>query len=721
MNARSTPSTRRTCAARAAFRILPFIAVFVLAPLVRPAPVAAQAASDAIRPAVYVEPLEVPADAPELATVAGVVTDTIALSLRLMGAYRVEAGGLSGDAPAASGPAPRDRTICGEAERLEDRSIRFSLRVEAAGTTDPVFETSYVADTLFDVFDVADRAVLALLEGLDRRIVRFGTLRVRPDAPGAVYAVSLDDTVLAEGLRGGYENPRVVNGRYRLRVRQERLTGDETILDVPVTVDSDAPAVVDVPVPALLPAEATWVAQTARDDAAAALQRIGEVSGVPAAAALRRYLESGSGSGSGNRTAMTTPDGVPPGWRPIPAVVGDAEAPRTTPLARAVPADLDRFVRSHFSEIDRFWTPRVSVHVAPDGTPWAGFSLDGLAGADRVTVEGVSGAEVSNVELEALTEDGGSASAPARYGHSLIEVPDLSAVDRFSFSIRHEGVDLRVEAAATGVPADLAQRERVVSTPDGYTVTWTPGGGAVQHTIVVSDEEHLMPAPADWMWSESVEGDAGELQIPRAAMSAIADRAILRVHVFSTDGGGNHTWISRRVHVRPYVWDITDIPRATPTIDGEDSDWAGVPPAGTPRPQTGRSRGDALAVRAFYLAADDEFFYWAIRTDGRDPRTFLPQIQIYNSVDARGANNGALLVIARNGRSGDVAFDHWNNPSLRRHYSEGVAVAANDTFLEMRIPRTAVDLNEFQINLVARASESGSFVRLVDNFTVRMP
>ena len=120
MNARSTPSTRRTCAARAAFRILPFIAVFVLAPLVRPAPVAAQAASDAIRPAVYVEPLEVPADAPELATVAGVVTDTIALSLRLMGAYRVEAGGLSGDAPAASGPAPRDRTICGEAERLEE-------------------------------------------------------------------------------------------------------------------------------------------------------------------------------------------------------------------------------------------------------------------------------------------------------------------------------------------------------------------------------------------------------------------------------------------------------------------------------------------------------------------------------------------------------------------------------------------------------------------------
>lgn len=195
-------------------------------------PVAAQNGETAH--SVVVHPLAVEGDTAELSVVAATMRDTIELSLRLLGRFAV----VTPAAEAAGTPA--DLSIDGRSYTTDDGAIRFDLRIIDQATGTVQFTADYTADTLFDVFTVADSATVALLEALAEQRVAFGRLQVRADDPAAPIAVALDGTTVAEGV-GAVSLDRIVTGSYRLTVRQDRPGGAITVADTTVTVREDQP------------------------------------------------------------------------------------------------------------------------------------------------------------------------------------------------------------------------------------------------------------------------------------------------------------------------------------------------------------------------------------------------------------------------------------------------------------------------------------------------
>lgn len=346
-----------------------------------------------------------------------------------------------------------------------------------------------------------------------------------------------------------------------------------------------------------------------------------------------------------------------------------------------------------------------------------GASLDGITGADRVTLDGPRGSGIVDHQLR----DGGSISSFGNgvYDDHLLRPNRIEPGDTYRFTVQRMGTTIVLEETIRSIPSRLAGDMRVRSTPDGYLLEWRNEGLPAGHTVIVSATEHETPSPSVWQWSTDIAGDRTSVTVPRGVLGPQGDR---RIHLFSADRDGNRVWVNRRFYHGPYRYDTLDVTERTIDVDGESDDWRGITPIASARSIDGAPRrASGLFVERMYLAADDTYFYWAVSTTEREPSSFLPQVQIYNSFGENGRHDAALLAIVQQGRLGEVVFDHWNVPSRSRTYTQGIRAASTDDFLEMRIPREYIDLYEFEVNLVARESEGSEFSRPVDNFYVRLP
>ncbi len=252
---------------------------------------AAAVAEDGQRSRVRVAQLAVPDDAPQLEAIAEIVTETVAITLRLLGRYDV----LGADAAAAD----VDSVVGGTVTREETGAIRFELEVRHGITGEQTLETVHVAPSLFDVFDVADEATVALLQGIAERRILFGKLRVTPDRAGDPFTVVLNGETIAS-TEGEYVNERVIEGSYDLAIVQERPTGPQVIAERAVEVVAGTPATVDVAIPLIRDDEVELLrAELPADDDAA---------GTPAFA----DLWAPGGSGTPDRLAQVAGGGVFP-------------------------------------------------------------------------------------------------------------------------------------------------------------------------------------------------------------------------------------------------------------------------------------------------------------------------------------------------------------------------------------------------------------------------
>lgn len=200
-----------------------------------------------------VDELNVPSGEAQLQTVSAVVTDTVALSLRLMGEYTVIRS------PGEARDGSVDRIVGGECIRDPDGTIRFRLHLSEERGAAPLFEGEHEAESLFDVFEVADAAVLSVLEAINRRTVRFGTVRLVPSRDGVAYGATLNGENLAAAVIGTYENRRIVEGGYDLVVSSDGVTGAVPVYRTTVTVVAAEPTVVDVDIPDVQPEEISYL------------------------------------------------------------------------------------------------------------------------------------------------------------------------------------------------------------------------------------------------------------------------------------------------------------------------------------------------------------------------------------------------------------------------------------------------------------------------------
>ena len=191
---------------------------------------------------IVVHPIEVPDSDPVLAALGVTMRGTIELAFHMLGQFSVVE---PQDDHEMSGV---DQHIRGHAYREEDGSFHFTLIVDDSATGDPLFTGTYVADTLFDTFQVADDATVALLEAITTQTIRFGALRIVADDPQTPLSIEIRGQQVAHGT-GTVSIERIITGVHRVRVTQNRPLNHATIAEEDLTIAAGEELVFGVTVP----------------------------------------------------------------------------------------------------------------------------------------------------------------------------------------------------------------------------------------------------------------------------------------------------------------------------------------------------------------------------------------------------------------------------------------------------------------------------------------
>ncbi|MEI6876682.1 MAG: hypothetical protein WCL50_16315, partial [Spirochaetota bacterium] len=215
-------------------------------------------AGDSLMARILVSPLYDESADPALTATGRVVTDTIALTLRLMGSYRVD--GPAGvetirdmaGAKAAAEAAKVDSLVLGSVTRDIAGVLTFNVKLFDRQKSDFTIVQTAKAESVLDVFDAADALTRGFLESLAGTHLGFGSIElVNGGEPGEYEA-------LIDGLGVG-ENPgtipRLLNGKHFVVLHQVRLFGGLDLLAREVDVVEDQVTRVDFAVPYLTAAE----------------------------------------------------------------------------------------------------------------------------------------------------------------------------------------------------------------------------------------------------------------------------------------------------------------------------------------------------------------------------------------------------------------------------------------------------------------------------------
>lgn len=205
-------------------------------------------------------------DDARLAAVAESLTNTVELNLRLLGRYEVHR--LGAPDPADEGLESQrewaattateqilDYVLLGTAES-EDTAISIELTIYDREEDQLTVDATERVESIFDLFDAADKVTTALLEAFSGEIIVFGTLSIQPDNPGN-YTVFIDGTEIGPNIR----EQRVLAGSRSIEITQDRMFETHTIHTEAVRVYEARTEPVRFEIPLLLPDEAAAIAE----------------------------------------------------------------------------------------------------------------------------------------------------------------------------------------------------------------------------------------------------------------------------------------------------------------------------------------------------------------------------------------------------------------------------------------------------------------------------
>jgi len=370
-----------------------------------------------ILPRVAVLPLMTDEHDGALSGVGEATRDTLELVLAMIGRYELVdvdefPAGYTVDSLTTLAQANSLTTVVFGTAGYVNGSYHFELGVFDSQQMEVTRRESGTAQSVFDVFDVADDLALKLVESFSNVRMTFGRLMLRPEGEGQ-YDVRLDGRSLGQGVR---VVPRVLVGRHEVSVVQQRPSGNVAIFGREVDVREGATEEITFRLPFLTVPEEQQFAlldrtilrgwrrpereqetERAFDQALAAAVQF---AGMPAGETLpekyrvwRRAYEADRTSRQGSRFAEAARTGYQVSREVASARLVDTTAIDAVNTGRQSAGFLERMIAPYLKATV---VPRARLPMSVDGKPddWTG--IDPL-----VTVPSGAGGDVPGADLTA--------------------------------------------------------------------------------------------------------------------------------------------------------------------------------------------------------------------------------------------------------------------------------------------------------------------------------
>jgi hypothetical protein len=180
-------------------------------------------------------------------------TDTLFLTLRQLGRYRVQSednAGSGEDALRAMAEERRlDFIIYGKMSKGAAGGIDCSLSVFDRAKGKTALSKSLKAAGVLDVFDIADALVVSVLESITGSHIGFGSLKLTNTGEKGSYTVLMDGYPVGKNLASV---ERVLNGIHAVTIVQKRMLGDRQIASSSVKVNEGESASLEFALPYLM-------------------------------------------------------------------------------------------------------------------------------------------------------------------------------------------------------------------------------------------------------------------------------------------------------------------------------------------------------------------------------------------------------------------------------------------------------------------------------------
>ncbi|MFP4427129.1 MAG: hypothetical protein ACLFPP_11800 [Spirochaetaceae bacterium] len=235
------------------FLLLPFLSI----------PLSAQVTTD--RPRVTVLPVVNATGLTQYESVALTVTDTIRLTLELLGSYEVvvaEEETVSPeltfeDVEALSEFLHVDDVVFGEVRLGSEGEIVFDMSLFDRAEGEIVLRDEWMAEGVLDVFATTDRLVQEFVSNFSGVRIGFGSIRFVPSRTNADYRVFVDGVHAGDNIE---ELERVLIGDRSVLVRQVSIGGETTILEEQLFVEEGGTLSLELELPEVTRADVEYVA-----------------------------------------------------------------------------------------------------------------------------------------------------------------------------------------------------------------------------------------------------------------------------------------------------------------------------------------------------------------------------------------------------------------------------------------------------------------------------
>lgn len=197
---------------------------------------------DAFKTRVAIIPMENMVKDEQYSVICGTVTDTVELTLKLIGEYnvtRVDGVKPYEDPGSVKRYAERnkiDSIIFGKAYLDRNGNMIFQMSVYDRNWDVITITEERKAESIFEIFDAAEELVVSVVENFSGIHVGFGTIRLFNLSEKGDFEVFIDGEFVGKNLP---EVKRVLNGVRRVEVKQKRLLEEHVVLDTEIEVYED--------------------------------------------------------------------------------------------------------------------------------------------------------------------------------------------------------------------------------------------------------------------------------------------------------------------------------------------------------------------------------------------------------------------------------------------------------------------------------------------------
>jgi len=197
---------------------------------------------DTFKTRVAIIPMENMVKDEQYSVICGTVTDTVELTLKLIGEYnvtRVDGVKPYEDPGSVKRYAERnkiDSIIFGKAYLDRNGNMIFQMSVYDRNWNVITITEERKAESIFEIFDAAEELVVSVVETFSGIHVGFGTIRLFNLSEKGDFEVFIDGEFVGKNLP---EVKRVLNGVRRVEVKQKRLLEEHVVLDTEIEVYED--------------------------------------------------------------------------------------------------------------------------------------------------------------------------------------------------------------------------------------------------------------------------------------------------------------------------------------------------------------------------------------------------------------------------------------------------------------------------------------------------